>query len=342
MSIPDTSRSDKLHLQFLSPLLPGLVLAGLVTGAAFGLHRLPGIALVSPIMIAMVLGLLFRGMFGLPEEARPGIAIVSKRLLRIAVALLGLQITWTEIAAIGPTGLSILAAGLASTFVVTLWLGRRMGIDAGLTQLIAAGTSVCGASAIFAANTVTRAEEQDVAYALACITLFGTLSMVLFPLTATLLGMNAWHYGLWTGAAIHEVAQVVGAAFQGGQEAGELGVVAKLARVVMLAPLIFCMAFMARRGVAGRASTDKVPLVPGFVLGFVALAVLNSVVTIPHEVRGLVGQAALIMLTLSLGAIGLLTSIQNIRSRGRKPLILSALGSLFIACISFVLIHIFT
>src|SRR5262249_55721968 len=123
----------------------------------------------------------------------------------------------------------------------TVWLGRQLSVDRKLTELIAAGTSICGASAVVATNTVTRASDEDVAYAVACVTVFGSASMLLYPVTAGLLQLTPHAFGLWAGASIHEIAQVVAAAFQNGVDAGNYGTIAKLSRVMLLAPLVLAL-----------------------------------------------------------------------------------------------------
>jgi uncharacterized integral membrane protein (TIGR00698 family) len=117
--------------------------------------------------------------------------------------------------------------------VFTIWFGKLIGVDRKLTELIAAGTSICGASAVIATNTVTNTHGEDVAYAVACVTIFGSLSMLAYPLLPILLHLDPQAYGLWAGASIHEIAMVVAAAFQNGQAARQFGTIAKLSRVMM-------------------------------------------------------------------------------------------------------------
>jgi uncharacterized integral membrane protein (TIGR00698 family) len=158
--------------------------------------------------------------------------------------------------------------------------------------LIAAGTSICGASAVIATNTVTNTKDEDVAYAAACVTVFGSLSMFVYPLLPVLLHLDPHVYGLWAGASIHEVAQVVAAAFQNGQTAGEFGTIAKLTRVMMLAPVVILLGWLAVRGrssSANHGSAARAPM-PWFVFGFVAMVAINSVVVIPTEVRTWIGR----------------------------------------------------
>jgi uncharacterized integral membrane protein (TIGR00698 family) len=188
---------------------------------------------------------------------------------------------------VGPAGIGIIATTLVATFAFTTWFGRVIGVERKLTELIAAGTSICGASAVIATNTVTNTKDEDVAYAVACVTVFGSLSMFVYPLLPVLLHLDPHTYGLWAGASIHEVAQVVAAAFQNGQTAGDFGTIAKLSRVMMLAPVVILLGWLAVRRCssgANHGSAARAPM-PWFVFGFVAMVAINSVVVIPTEVR---------------------------------------------------------
>lgn len=215
-------------------IVPGVVLVAMITAVAFSARNVYGFALFSPMILAVVAGMIYSNVLGTPVHAKAGIAFSQKRLLRFAIVLLGFQLTLGQVISIGAGGVGIVAATLGATFVFTITLGRLIGVDAKLAQLIAAGTSICGASAIVATNIVTDARDEDVTYAVASITLFGTVAMLGFPIMAPLLGLDQHAFGLWAGASIHEVAQVIGAGFQNGTQSGEIATVAKLTRVAML------------------------------------------------------------------------------------------------------------
>ena len=315
---------------------PGLVLTGTITAAAFSLRELPGAAMLSPMILAVLAGMVFANVLGRQPPARAGLAFSQHTLLRLGIVLLGFQLTAGQVLAFGAGGLAIAASALAATFVFTLALGRLLGIDAGLVRLIAAGTSICGASAIVAANSVARAHEADVTYSIACITLFGTIAMLAYPLLAPVLGLDPYGFGIWAGASIHEVAQVVGAGFQVGEAAGETGVVAKLARVALLAPVVLLLGMLVRHG-SGDASSQR-PSVPWFVFGFMAVVALNSQVDLPAEAIQAAGIVTTALLTIGLGAVGLQTDISSIRSRGFAPLLLGLAATLFIASFSLALV----
>lgn len=316
-------------------LLPGIVLAAMIAGVAYSIRELPGLIVFSPMILSVIVGMIFSNVVGNPAKTRAGIGFAQRSLLRFAIVLLGFQLTIGQVVSIGGPGLAIVACTLVATFLFTLVLGRMIGVERGLAQLIAAGTSICGASAIVATNAVTGAREEDVAYAVASITLFGTVAMLLFPVLGPIFHLDQQGFGLWAGAAIHEVAQVIGASFQNGAQSGEVGTIAKLARVAMLAPMLLALGFVVRRG--NSTPTSPAPF-PWFVVAFVAVAALNSIVELPAEIRNGMNGVTTLLLSIGLAALGLQADIGEIRSRGPRPLILALSAFLFIAGFSLLLV----
>ncbi len=343
-----TTADEKVR-DTLADYAPGLVLVAVITASAYGLRHIPAMSQLSPMITAIFVGMLYANVVGINPSATSGILLSGKRLLRLAVALLGLQISFMQMAEIGVRGVGFAAIALLSTFVFTLWAGRLLGVDRQLTGLLAAGTSICGASAIAATNAVTGADDEDVSYAVACITLFGTIAMFLFPFVALAAGLGERAYGLWIGLSVHEVAQVVGAGFQGGTEAGEIAVVTKLARVMMLAPLVIGLSLILARPQAqatgktgdrktGQAKMNPVSLLPFFVIGFMALAAINSFGIVPDVIRTPIVAATPVLLTAAMAALGLGTSMSKLRQHGLRPLALAAIASIFIAGISYLMV----
>lgn len=319
-------------------ILPGLALTAGIAALAFQLRRLPGIATFSPLILSILIGIALHNIVGTPAQARPGITFSLRRILRFAIILLGLQLTAAQVSAVGAAGVAIIVSTVAATFVFTKWFGRLLGVDAKLAELIAAGTSICGASAVIATNTVTQARDEDVAYAVACVTIFGTVAMFVYPLLPGLLHLSPRAYGLWSGASIHEIAQVVAAAFQGGKLAGQFGTIAKLTRVMMLAPVVLSLGALARRksATAGGAAA-KVPL-PWFVLGFIALVGVNSVVAIPVAAKSVIVPGTTFLLSMALAAMGLETDFRKLKAEGLRPLALGFAAFVFIALFSLTLV----
>lgn len=333
-----TGRDDASAFRrlFQDGILPGLALAALIAATSFALRHLPGLGVVSPLILAILIGMGFHNLIGTPAAARPGAAFAMRRVLRAGIVLLGLQLTLQQVIAVGGMGVAVIAATLLATFAFTTWLGRVLGVDAGLAQLIAAGSSICGASAVIATNTVTCARDEDVAYAVACVTIFGSLSMVLMPLAGGALGMGAHAYGLWTGASIHEVAQVVAAAYARGQEAGEFGTIAKLTRVMMLAPTVLMLGHAAARRLrrTGGEATQAKPPVPWFVLGFVGMVLLASTGWVPPAAQPAATATTQFLLATALAAMGLETDIRKLAAAGLRPALLGAGSWIFVSLLS--------
>jgi len=335
-------RADARPATVLISLLPGLLLTGSIAAAAFALRQLPGVGILSPMILAIVIGIAFHNLIGTPARAKAGVTFSLRRVLRFAIILLGLQLTAAQVAEVGATGIAVIAITLVATFTFTKWTGRLLGVDGKLAELIAAGTSICGASAVIATNTVTDAPDEDVAYAVACVTVFGSIAMFVYPLLPGLLGLSPHAYGLWAGASIHEIAQVVAAAYQDGTQAGDFGTIAKLSRVMMLAPVVVALGFMARRARSTEHSRAKPVSLPWFVLGFVALVAVNSIITIPAPAKAAIVTATTFLLSVALAAMGLETDVAKLRIKGLRPFFLGLAAFLFIGMFSLMLISMTT
>ncbi len=312
---------------------PGLALCLAIALLAVVVGDLSGLAALNPVVVALVAGIALRAALGLSPAVRPGLAFAVRPLLRAAIVLLGLQVTLGQLAGLGPGALLLAVAVVALTLPFTVWLGARMGVEGPLPLLIGTGTAICGASAIVAANQVARGRDEDVAYALAVITLWGTAALLLFPVLAGPLGLSERGYGLWAGAAIHEVVQAVGAAAAGGPEASQAGTVMKLARIFLLAPAVLALGWwVASRGGAAPGAT-KAP-VPWFAFGFLGLVVLGSTPLVPEAARDLSRLLVPVMLAASVAALGLSTDLRALRARGAAPLLLGGASTLFLAALA--------
>jgi len=321
--------------------LPGLGLTGAIAAGAFALRQIPGVEMFSPMILATIIGMLVHNLLGTPASAKPGVTFSLKRILRLGIILLGFQLMLSQVVAVGAIGVTIILASLVTTFLFTKMMGRVIGVDPKLAELIGAGTSICGASAVIATNTVTEGSDADVAYAVACVTVFGSIAMLLYPLLPGLLHLSPRAFGLWSGSSIHEIAQVVAASFQDGQTAGQFGTVAKLTRVMMLAPLVIGLGLMAARKARGEAGERKAPPMPWFVLGFIAVVLLNSVITVAPAEKAQIVTLTNFLLSMALAAMGLATDFANLKREGLKPLVLAACAWIFIAGFSLALVKLF-
>lgn len=327
-----------LAVRRLEHLMPGITLVAIVTTAAYGLRLVPGLGGISPMISAIFVGIAFANLTTVPPVALPGLTFCGKRLLRIAVALLGFQLTVDQILQVGPVGMALLTILVFATYAFTMAAARLLRVDQGLARLLAAGTSICGASAVAAASAVAKGRDEDVAYAIACVTLFGTVAMLLYPVLGAAASLGPFAYGFWTGASVHEVAQVVAAGYQQGTQAGEYSMVVKLSRVLLLAPVLIAMSIVPNLGAPRKSPMRSAQIVPVFVVGFILAAIANSCGLVPVPFKEAMMQTTPIILTAALSALGLGTRFGALRSRGWRPLVLAGVASLFLSSASLTMI----
>jgi len=319
-------------------LAPGLLLIAMIGATSFWLHTLPVFGVLSTLILAIVLGMTIRNSIGLSVHFQPGVTFGLKRILRIAVAALGLQLSFAQVQQVGALGFAVVSLTVLATFLFTSWFGWILGIDRKLAQLIAAGTSICGASAILAVNVVTAGTDEDVAYSVGTVTIFGTASMFLYPFAAHPLHLAPNGFGLWAGSSIHEVAQVIAAAFQDGKVSGQIATISKLSRVMLLAPVVLILgAIGARKPGSGTFDFRRVT-VPWFVLGFIVLVGVNSVGMIPVVWKTFIASGDQLLLAVSMAAMGLETHLKKLKNMGIKPLMLGAAAWIFITFFSLFLV----
>lgn len=307
------------------------LVAGLA--AAFLGHRF--VPAVGVLTWSIGLGVLAANTGVLPRQGVASLAAATKRLLRVGIVLLGFSVSFGSIAALGLPLLAVVAGSLVATLVVTTWVGRRLGLSPSRSLLIGTGTAICGASAIAAMEETAGADEEDVTVAVAMVTLFGTLALVLLPLLQGPLGLSGQQLGVWAGASVHEVGQVVAAASPAGAAVVGIAVVVKLTRVVMLAPVVAAVSVVQRmRSSAGTTEGRRSPLVPLFVLGFLGCVVLRSTGVVPEEALGWITQVQVAALGAALFGMGCSVRIASLARRSGRVLVVSALGALFISAIT--------
>lgn len=295
------------------------------------------VAGLSPMLVAVLLGALWRNLLPVPSAMEPGIAVAAKRVLRWGVVLLGLQLSLPSILALGPGVVLIVVCAVTITFLATLGLGRVLGIDRDLTLLIAAGFSICGAAAVAGVQGAVRASQEKVAAAIAMVVLFGTLMIPVGPLLAQLAHLGPGATGTLIGGATHEVAQVVAAAgIAGGGPILDVAVPVKLARVVLLAPVVAGVSIAMRRGAAAEGSENaasRPPLVPLFVLGFLAMVAVATTGWVPAGVLGWAKIIQQFLLATAMFALGMGVHIKSLMGLGLRPLLLGALSTATIVAV---------
>lgn len=343
------SRSTQF-IDWIRKAWPGLIVVAVGTVLAYVVnHFVPGLnagsAAVALGFIAVNVGLI-KPIFG------PGMNFASKKLLRLAVVLLGLQLSLGQLKELGLAGLLVVIVTVAATFFFTQWFGRLIGVNKAMSLLVATGFSICGASAVAAMEPLAKGKKHDTAVSIALVTLCGSLAIVILPLLQHALGLgNPATFGSWVGASVHDVGQTVATANRV-PGALQAAVIVKLTRVIMLAPLVFAVGVYMRRAAvqASKGRTTDVdeetgtkgvpakhpPLVPLFVAGFLVAIVLNSVLTIPTDVLGFAKHAQEILLAAALFALGTGVSWKVMKEAGGKPLVLGLVSWIVVATVAYV------
>lgn len=306
--------------------LPGIGVA--LVAALIGWAVNTRVSLLSPLLVALVLGMVVGNTIPLPDRVRPGLQFAAKPLLRAGIVLLGLSISFGSIWALGLPMIGAVILVTFATFLFTTALARRMGLSSELGLLVGAGCSICGAAAIAGMDGVVGADEDDVASAVGIITLFGLVAIPVIPLAAAGLRLSPARAGAWVGASTHEVAQVVAAAGTLGGAALSTAVVVKLTRVLLLAPMVAGVAAMRR----DRAADGKrPPLVPVFVIGFLVGVALRSFVPLPAELLHVAQVAQTLLLAMAMFALGAGVRLRALVTTGGRSLLLGAISSVVIA-----------
>ncbi len=320
--------------------IPGLGLAACVVILAFAAEKFVKSQtpiVLSPLVAAVLIGALLTNLRVLPNAARPGLAYAARRLLRLGIVILGLQLSLSKLSDLGLKGLALVLITTTVTFFGTQWLGKRLGLSSGLRLLVATGFSICGASAIAAMRPVSDADDDDTVYAIGLVTLCGSLAIAILPAIGQALGFADVRFGTWVGASVHDVAQTVAtAASRPSDAAREAAIVVKLTRVVLLAPLVAGVSLWRRRhSQASPASplnsTKRPPILPLFVVGFLAMIVLNSAVDLPVEFLRQAKNVERVLLAAALVGLGAGVDVRKLRAIGPRPLILGLASWVLIA-----------
>ena len=345
-------------------VLPGLILALVLAFAGQYLSELIGIDLmglpkspISAIMMAIILGIIIRNTITLPVTFQPGIRFGLVRVLRLGIVLLGIRLSLGQAGTIGLQALPVIIGAVAAALIVVTFLARKLGLSGKLGTLIAVGTSICGATAIVATAPTIAAKDDEVAYSVACITLFGVIAMLLYPFAGHwIFEGDTFKSGLFLGTSVHETAQVAGAGLvyqQYYSDPGALDVatVTKLVRNLGMLLVIPLMSIIYHRNHSDGTEPPKwYTMVPLFVIGFACMSLIRTVgdmgdqpfgVLDPETWKAIVAntkKAAEICLAVAMASVGLGTSIRGLQAIGLKPLGVGLFSAVLVGAVSISLI----
>lgn len=330
------SRLRRLEPGGLRALLPGLGLSALLALASMRLGSFGWLAShgISVLTAAIALGIIVGNTFyaRVAASAGAGVTFSKQTLLRTGVVLYGLRLTLHDVAQVGAAGVLIDALVLTSTFTLAVTLGPRLfRLDREISMLIGAGSAICGAAAVMAAEPVVRAKADHVTIAVSTVVIFGTAAMFLYPALYRLMphGLTiegARAFGVYTGSTIHEVAQVFAAGRSVSQAVADTAVITKMVRVMMLAPFLMGLSAWIARGAAHRSGATRAhaPSIPWFAVAFVVVVMFNSLGLLSPRLLSAATTADTVLLAMAMAALGLTTQLAALRAAGPKPLLLGA------------------
>ncbi|MDD3058505.1 MAG: YeiH family protein [Sphaerochaeta sp.] len=331
-------------LKRLSPLpyLPGLSLAlALAVLATWLAHFIPS-GIISASVIALFLGMVLHTIKQPGKQLQQGIGFASKRLLKIAIVLLGASLDITTIMQVGGRSLMIMLFTLATCFGIGHFVGKALHLNWKMSNLISAGTGICGGSAIAAIAPVIDAEDRDIAFAMSATFLFDMVMILIFPLMGHALGMSDTAYGLWAGTAVNDTSSVVAAGYGFSEAAGDYAVMVKLTRTLAIIPtvLIFGAIHFHMQGVGKNRKGQVQSSIPYFILLFLAMAGLNSLGIIPQDLSAMLKTLSKFLMVTALAAIGLKTSLGDLRTSGGAAMAHGFIISLLVVLAAYLVIYV--
>lgn len=285
---------------------------------------------LNSLTLAIIIGMIIGNCFNkfIPESFRNGISFSAKKLLRLAIILYGFRITFQQIFAVGIQGFWADVIMFSTTYLIGYYLGTRVfKLDKDLCMLTSIGSSVCGAAAVLGTDTMLKANSHKVSLAVSTVVLFGTISMFLYPVLASIGFVPMDVFGIYTGSTIHEVAQVVAAGNSISSEVCDTSVIVKLTRVMMLVPYLFLLGLYLSK--KSKTERTKVPI-PWFAILFVAMCGVNSLNLLPAAIKSGVIEFDIFLLTVAMFGLGVETNFKKIKGLGLKPILLAGIMFLWL------------
>lgn len=314
-------------------LLPGILLSVAIAALACWLESLLPIHLIGSAVIAMFIGMFLNQFLSKTAVFATGLKFTSKKILKFAIILLGLSLNISTIVYVGSLSLTVMIFTLLTCFGGGYFIGKALGLNWKLSNLISAGTGICGGSAIAAIAPTIDADDTDVAYAMSATFLFDMAMIVLFPIMGRALNMTDQAFGIWAGTAVNDTSSVVATGYAFSEGAGDFATMVKLTRTLAIIPTVITFAFIQlnlkrkeaiasqEEGSALKANFSIAKIFPWFILGFLAMSIVASILPISATVVSATKRLSKFLMVCALSAIGLNTSFSSMKKSGIRPMI---------------------
>lgn len=307
--------------------IAGVAICFAVAGLSVFIERIVPGDILGASIIALFMGTIINSFFH-PAWIKPALKFTSKKILKLAIILLGASLSVNVIMSVGKMTFFVMLFTFAVCFGGGYFIRKLFGLNWKLSNLISAGTGICGGSAVAAIAPVIDADDKDIAFAMSSTFIFDMIMVALYPIMGRLLGMSDIAYGIWSGTSVNDTASVVAAGYAFSELAGDFATMVKLTRTIAIIPTVLVFAYIGTRikrrelqNASGGKKVNILKIIPWFIVGFLALAALNSVGFIPAAVSGIMKTSSKFLMVTALAAIGLGTSITDFRKAGFAPML---------------------
>ena len=326
--------------------LPGMALALVIAFTAQFIENILPVHVIGGSVIALFIGMFLNTIIDTENSLKPGISFTSKRLLKFAIILFGASLNISIVLDVGRLSLYVMIFTLLTCFGGGYFIGKALGLNWKMSNLISAGTGICGGSAIAALAPVIEAEDTDVAYALSATFLFDMLMIIAFPIMGRYLELSDMAYGLWTGTAVNDTSSVVAAGFAYSDAAGDFATMVKLTRTLTIIPVVLTFRMVYTRLELKNSGSSHIEknfsifsIIPFFILGFLAMVMLNSFGLISHDLSVSLKAISKFLMVAALAAIGLNTKFNDMKKAGINPMIHGFIISILVVIVAIIVIY---
>lgn len=327
-------------------LVPGIGLTLFIAILSKYLGQFPFLNIMGQLVIAILIGIAWRAIVGVPKTVIAGTSFASKKLLRYGIILLGMRLNLVEILHAGPKVFAIAVINIVFTLFVVYGLTRLFKVEKRLGILTACGTAICGAAAVVAIAPQIKANDDETAIGAATVAILGTIFTLVYTILYPILGLSARGYGIFSGATLHEIAHVIAAAAPGGKDAVDIAVIVKLTRVALLVPVAILIGIWTKR--ANQSVIEKnnktlwksIPI-PWFILGFLAMSAFNSLGIVSVTFANNVVLIAYMLIAMAMAGLGLNVDVMTFSRLGLKSLGAGFIGSILLSILGYLLVYAF-
>lgn len=327
---------------FTAPFAKGLLLTLGIAIVAKYISLLPFFSIMGQLVIAIIIGMIWKATFDVPEAWHAGISFSSKKLLRLGIILLGMRLNLADIYNAGISVFLIAFINLVFALLVVYGLSKLFKVEKRLGILTACGTAICGAAAVVAIAPQIKANEKETAVGAAIVALLGTVFTLVYTFLYTVLGLTPTEYGIFAGGTLHEIAHVIAAAAPGGDEAVDIAIIVKLTRVALLVPVAILIGIWYRRSEKGQEKKAfSLSIIPWFIVGFLAMSAFNSLGIVPQSIAQGVVNIAYILIAMAMAGLGLNVEIKTFKKLGGKAFGVGLIGSVCLSVLGYLLVVLF-